>query len=90
VFRTGQVGIYKGYPVVEVENFEDFAGNLVLPTNELFIVGQNSGRLTYFGQQAKVQQLPRPGFYVRWETAKDAGMLLYGVGRGRIGRIVLT
>jgi hypothetical protein len=90
VFRTGQVGIYKGYPVVEVENFEDFAGNLVLPTNELYIVGQNSGRLTYFGQQAKVQQLPRPGFYVRWETAKDAGMLLYGVGRGRIGRIVLT
>jgi hypothetical protein len=90
VFRTGQVGIYKGYPVVEVENFEDFSGNLVLPTNELFIVGQNSGRLTYYGPNAKVQQLPRPGFYVRWETAKDAGMLLYGVGRGRIGRIVLT
>jgi hypothetical protein len=90
VFRTGQVGIYKGYPVVEVENFEDFAGNLVLPTNELFIVGQNAGRLTYYGAQAKVQQLPRPGFYVRWETAKDAGMLLYGTGRGRIGRIVLT
>jgi hypothetical protein len=42
VFRTGQVGIYKGYPVVEVENFEDFAGNLVLPTNELWVVGQNA------------------------------------------------
>jgi hypothetical protein len=90
VFRTGQVGIYKGYPVVEVENFEDFAGNLVLPTNELWVVGQNAGRLTYFGAQAKVQQLPRPAFYVRWETARDAGMLLYGVGRGRIGRVVLT
>jgi hypothetical protein len=76
--------------VVEVENFEDFAGNLVLPTNELWIVGQNAGRLTYFGAQAKVQQLPRPAFYVRWETARDAGMLLYGIGRGRIGRIVLT
>lgn len=90
VFRTGQVGVYKGYPVVEVENFEDFAGNLVLPTNELWIVGQNCGRLTYYGQQAKVQQLARPAFYVRWETAKDAGMLLYGIGRGRLGRIVLT
>lgn len=90
VFRTGQVGIYKGYPVVEVENFEDFAGNLVLPTNELWVVGQNCGRLTYFGGQAKVQQLQRPAFYVRWETARDAGMLLYGIGRGRLGRIVLT
>jgi hypothetical protein len=90
VFRTGQIGVYKGYSVVEVENFEDFGGNLVLPTNELWVVGQNAGRLTYYGNQAKVQQLPRPAFYVRWETARDAGMLLYGVGRGRMGRIVLT
>jgi hypothetical protein len=90
IFRTGQIGVYKGYPVIEVENFEDFAGNLVLPTNELWIVGQNAGRLTYFGGQAKVQQLARPAFYVRWETARDAGMLLYGINRGRAGRIVLT
>ena len=90
VFRTGQIGVYKGYPVVEVENFEDFAGNLVLPTDELWVVGQNAGRLTYFGAQAKVQQLSRPAFYVRWETARDAGMLLYGVSKGRIGRIKLT
>jgi hypothetical protein len=27
---------------------------------------------------------------VRWETAKDAGMLLYGIGRGRLGRLVFT
>jgi hypothetical protein len=90
VFRTGQIGIYKGYSVVEVENFEDFAGNLVLPTDELWIVGQNAGRLTYYGDNANVQQLPRPAFYVRWETERYAGMLLYGVQRGRIGRIRLT
>lgn len=90
ILRTGQLGVYKGYNVVEVENFEDFAGNLVLPTDELWIVGQNAGRLTYFGAQAKVQQLARPAFYVRWETARDAGMLLYGINRGRIGRIKLT
>jgi hypothetical protein len=90
IFRTGQIGVYKGYPVVEVENFEDFAGNLVLPTNELWVVGQNAGRLTYFGAQAKVQQLARPAFYVRWETARDAGMLMYGISKGRLGRIVLT
>jgi len=90
IFNAGQVGVYKGYPLVEVENFEDFSGNLVLPVNELWVVGQNAGRLTYFGQDAKVQQLPRPGFYVRWETAKDAGMLLYGIGRGRLGRLVFT
>lgn len=90
IFDFGQVGTYKGYPVVEVENFENFAGNLVLPVNELWVVGQNCGRLTYFGDQPKVQQLARPGFYVRWETAKDAGMLLYGIGRGRLGRLVFT
>jgi hypothetical protein len=90
IFRTGQIGIYKGYPVVEVENFEDFSGNLVLPTDELWIIGQNAGRLTYYGAQAKVQTLARSGFYTRWETGKDAGMLLYGIQRGRLGRIVLT
>jgi hypothetical protein len=90
IFDAGQVGVYKGYPIVEVENFENFAGNLVMPVNELWVVGQNCGRLTYFGNQPKVQQLARPGFYVRWETAKDAGMLLYGIGRGRLGRLVFT
>lgn len=90
IFNAGQVGLYKGYPVVEVENFEDFSGNLVLPVNEIWVVGQNAGRLTYFGQDPKVQQLPRSGFYVRWESARDAGMLLYGIGRGRLGRIVFT
>lgn len=90
IFDAGQVGLYKGYPVVEVENFENFAGNLVMPVNELWVVGQNCGRLTYFGNQPKVQQLSRPGFYVRWETARDAGLLLYGIGRGRLGRLVFT
>jgi hypothetical protein len=90
IFDAGQVGLYKGYPIVEVENFENFAGNLVLPVNEIWVIGQNCGRLTYYGDQPKVQQLQRPGFYVRWETARDAGMLLYGIGRGRLGRLVFT
>lgn len=90
IFNMGQVGVYKGYPIVEVSNFEDFTGNLVVPVNELWVVGQNAGRLTYFGRDPKVQQLPRSGFYVRWESAQDAGLLLYGIGRGRLGRIVFT
>jgi hypothetical protein len=90
VFQTGSIGNYKGYNVVQVENFEDFAGNLVLPVDELWLVGQNSGRLTYYGDTAKVQQLRLPSFYLRWETARDAGMLLYGAAKGRIGRIILT
>jgi hypothetical protein len=90
VFLAGQIATYKGYSVVEVENFEDFAGNLVLPVDELWIVGQNAGRLTYYGATAKVQQLRLPSFWLRWETARDAGMLLYGAAKGRVGRIVLT
>lgn len=90
VFRTGQIGVYKGYPVVEVANFEDFGGKFVLPNDELWIVGRNAGRLTFYGNEAKVQQLQLPSFMRRWETARDAGMLLYGADRGRVGRIKLT
>jgi hypothetical protein len=90
LFQTGQIGVYKGYRVVQVKNFQDFSGNWVLPKKELWIVGKNAGRLTYFGEQAKVQQLSLPSFFRRWETARDAGMLLYGVGKGRLGRIELT
>lgn len=90
IFRTGQIGVYKGYPVVQVENFEDFAGNFVLPNDELWFVGRTAGRLTYYGPQAKVQQLQLPSFMRRWETARDAGMLLFGAPKGRIGRMVLT
>lgn len=90
IFQTGILGQYKGYPVVQIENFEDFVGNFVLPDDELWIVGRNAGRLTFYGEQAKVQQLSLPSFYRRWETARDAGMLLYGADKGRIGRVVLT
>jgi hypothetical protein len=90
IFQTGQIATYKGYPIVQVENFENFEGNFVLPNDELWIIGRNAGRLTYYGAQAKVQQLKLPSFWFRWETARDAGMLLYGAGKGRVGRIVLT
>lgn len=90
VFETGQIGVYKGYPVVQVGNFEDFMGDFVLPDDELWLVGKNSGRLTYYGATAKVQTLQLPSFFRRWETARDAGLLLYGADRGRIGRIKLT
>lgn len=90
IFQTGQIGQYKGYPVIEVQNFENFAGNFVLPNDELWLVGRNAGRLTYFGNTAKVQQLQLPSFFRRWETARDAGMLLYGAAKGRVGRIKLT
>lgn len=90
VFRTGRIGQYKGHRVVQVENFENFLGNFVLPDDELWVVGRNAGRLTYFGPNAKVQQLRLPSFFGRWETARDAGMLLYGADRGRVGRIVLV
>lgn len=90
IFLTGQIGQYKSYAVVTVENFENFAGSRVLPDDELWIVGQNAGRLTYYGNTAKVQQLAQPSFMLRWETARDAGMLLYGAAKGRIGRIKLV
>lgn len=90
VFRTGQIGVYKGYPVVQVGNSENFSGYERLPRDEIWVVGQRAGRLTYYGSTPKVQTLPRPSFYIRWETARDAGMLLYGVDNNRLGRIKLT
>jgi len=90
LFKTGRIGQYKGYPIVQVENFENFEGSFVLPNDEIWPVGRNAGRLTYYGDQAKVQQLRLPSFWERWETARDAGMLLYGAEKGRIGRIKLT
>jgi hypothetical protein len=90
ILKTGRLGVYKGSNVVELENFEDFAGNFVLPNNELWIVGKKAGRLTYYGDAAKVQILQLPSFMRRWETAKDAGMLLFGAERGYLARIVLT
>lgn len=90
IFDTGQIGVYKGYPVVQVQNFENFEGNFVLPNDELWIVGRNAGRLTYYGQDPKVQQRRLAAFYTRWETARDAGMFLAPVNRGRMGRIQFT
>lgn len=90
IFNTGQIGVYKGYPVVQVENFENFEGNFVLHDDELWVVGQNAGRLTYYGNDPKVAQRQLPAFYTRWEMGRDAGMLLYGAAKGRVGRIVFT
>ncbi|MDQ1584490.1 MAG: hypothetical protein QOF36_2544 [Microbacteriaceae bacterium] len=91
VFDSGQIGVYKGYPVVQLDNEqENFEGQFALPNDELWLVGRNAGRLTYYGNEAKVQTLQRSGFYKRWETERAAGMLLYGADFGRLGRIKLT
>jgi hypothetical protein len=91
ILHTGMIGVFEGWPVAQIENFEDFAGNFVLPNNELWIVGKKAGRLTYYGG-VKGQVLSMTAFRRRWETARDAGMLLYGADErhGRLGRIVLT
>jgi hypothetical protein len=90
IFRTGIIGVYKGYPVAQLENWEDFQGKFVLPNNELYIVGRKAGKITYYGAQAKVQQLQLPSFYRRWETARDVGISVHGIPKGRVGRVILT
>ena len=90
LFKTGHIGVYKGASVVQIENFENFYGDRVLNDNEILIIGQNAGRLTYYGNTPKTQVLAQQAFYQRWETARDAGMSLFGAESGRIGRIILT
>lgn len=90
IFDDGVIARYKGYNVVQLSNFEDFEGRFVLPDNEIWVIGKNAGRLTYFGDTAKVQVLQLPSFMRRWETARDVGISVYGAAKGRIGRIVLT
>lgn len=89
VFNTGILGVYKGYPVVQVENFETFEGSFALPSDEIWIVGKGAGRLTWYGNSPDVQLLPQSAFWTRWEFARVAGLLLLPE-RGNIGRVVLT
>lgn len=90
VFRNGVVASYKGYPIAQLENWEDFNGQYVLPNDELYIIGNNAGRVTWYGDSPKVQQLSLPSFYLRWEQARDIGISLFGAAKGRVGRIILT
>lgn len=90
IFESGTIAQYKGIPVTVLQNFEDFQGSFVLPNDEVWLIGKNSGRITYYGNAAKVQILQQPGFYRRWETARDIGVSVYGAAKGRIGRIILT
>lgn len=90
IFETGVIAQYKGYPVAQLDQWEHFDGSFALPDDEIWAVGKRSGRLTYYGNQPKVQLLREKGFKLRWEMARDAGMSLYGVGKNRLGRFVLT
>jgi hypothetical protein len=90
VFQSGTIAQYKGVQVVKLANFEDFEGAFVLPDNEIWIIGKNAGRITYYGNNAKVQILQESGFFRRWETARDVGISVYGAAKGRIGRVILT
>lgn len=90
IFKSGTIAQYKGVPVVALVNFEDFEGGFVLPNNEVWIIGKKAGRVTYYGNKAKVQILQQPSFFRRWETARDVGISVYGAAKGRIGRVILT
>ena len=90
IFKTGTIAQYKGVGVAVLENFESFEGGFELPNDEVWIIGKNAGRVTYFGDTAKVQILQLPSFQRRFETARDVGISVYGAAKGRVGRIVLT
>lgn len=90
IFKSGTIANYKGIPCVALVNFEDFEGAFELPNDEVWIIGKNAGRVTYYGNTAKVQVLQEKSFYRRMETARDVGISVYGAAKGRIGRIVLT
>lgn len=89
-YRTGKIGVYKGVPLVQVNNYEDQFGSLVLPDDELWIVGENAGRLTWFGSTIRTQTQQLAGFHRRLEVEREAGMRLWGGDRGRLARIIWT
>jgi len=90
IFKSGVITQYKGIPVAVLENFEQFDGSFALPNNEVWLIGKNSGRLTWYGNSAKVQVLERESFYRRFETARDVGISIYGAAKGRMGRVILN
>lgn len=90
IFKSGTIGQYKGVPVVALSNFEDFEGAFQLPNDEVWLIGKKAGRVTYYGNTAKVQVLQQPSFYKRYETARDVGISVYGAAKGRVGRLILT
>jgi len=42
---------------------------MTVPAGSAASAAFSAGRLTYYGGQAKVQQLRLPSLYLRWETA---------------------
>jgi hypothetical protein len=58
---------------------------------------RSGGRVTILGTNVATRKLAGIGLEFGdnlkeqiWETARDAGMLLYGVPKGRLGRVILT
>jgi hypothetical protein len=62
----------------------------VLPNDELWFVGQNAGRLTYYGAAGQGPAASASVLHAALGDGARRGMLLFGAQRGRIGRMILT
>ena len=86
--QKGVLGVYHGASIVSLKNFKDEDGNAYIPNNELWVLGRDAGKFTFYGGMLSKEFTELDNWYWHYLGRRDSGLMIHRPERSR--RIVDT
>jgi hypothetical protein len=81
--QKGVLGNYRGCDIVRLRNFKDEDGQPYLPSNELWVMGKDTGKFAFFGGLKSKEFEDLDNWYWHYIARRDVGVLVHHPERAR-------
>lgn len=86
LIRQGQIGVYRGVPIVTLLNHKDDANVSFFPGNELYVIARDASKFVFWGDILSRDYIEQGGWYWHYMLRMDVGGIVHRPER--IRRIV--
>ena len=83
ILRTGQLGRYRGIPLVSLVNFLDDDDEPFFPANELYIIGTDASKFGLWGELEHKEFIEQDNWYWHYLARREFGGLIHRPDRIR-------
>lgn len=88
LLEQGVLGVYRGARIITLKNYRDDADNPFVPANELYVIGRDASKFSFFGGLLSKEYSEEDNWYWHYLARRDFGGVVYRPNR--IRRIVDT
>lgn len=83
IHQKGVLGQYRGATIVRLRNFKDEDNVPFLPSNEMWVMGRDTGKFAFFGGLKSKEFVEQDNWYWHYLARRDTGILVHHPERAR-------